>query len=244
MELIKKIPDKSVDLIVMDPPYEKVGNGYYAGGGMFGTTNRTYHIELDSNNLLDGINTKLLDELIRVMKKCNIYIWCNKQQLRMYIDYFDDKGYNLDLITWHKTNPIPTCNNKYLSDTEYVLFFRENGVKVYGSYDTKHKYYVTATNKDDKNLYNHPTIKPLNIIKNFIINSSLEGEVVMDPFMGSGTTGVACTQLNRNFIGFEINDTYFNTAKNRINKENSSQPLYINKQDVKIKHKLTCEKLF
>jgi DNA modification methylase len=162
------------------------------------------------------MDDRVLDELVRVMKKGNIYIWCNKQQIRKYIDYFEDKNYNTDLLTWHKTNPVPTCSNKYLSDTEYILFFRESGVKVYGTYATKKKYYVTPTNKDDKKKYNHPTIKPVEIIKNLIINSSNENDLVLDCYMGSGTTGVACKELNRRFIGIELDETYFNVAKQRI----------------------------
>lgn len=175
---------------------------------------------------MNGIDNNVLDELLRVMKKCNIYIWCNKQQLRQYIDYFEEKGYNTDLLTWHKTNPVPTCNNKYLSDTEYILFFRENGVKIYGTYATKKKYYVTPTNKEDKKLYNHPTIKPLEIIKNLIINSSNENDVVLDCFMGSGTTGVACKELGRNFIGIELDEKYFNIAKERIESVNNDIEKY------------------
>ena len=216
MELLKDIPDKSIDLIIMDPPYKKKGNGYYAPGGAFGAKTREYHNELDNNQLLNGITDDVLDELVRVMKKINIYIWCNKEQLRQYIDYFENKGCNTDLLTWHKTNPVPTCNNKYLSDTEYLYHFKEKGVRIYGSYATKKKYYVTSTNKKDKELYNHPTIKPLEIISNLVINSSSENDVVLDPFMGSGTSGVACKLNNRNFIGMEINEEYFNIAQNRI----------------------------
>lgn len=217
-ELLKDIPDKSIDLVIIDPPYEKKGNGYYCGGGAFGIAKRKYHSQLDKKQLLNGIDNNILDELVRVMKKCNIYIWCNKQQLRQYIDYFEEKGYNTDLLTWHKTNPVPTCNNKYLSDTEYLLFFRENGVKIYGTYATKKKYYVTPTNKEDKKLYKHPTIKPVDIIENLIINSTQENETVLDCFMGSGTTGVACKKLNRNFIGIEIEENYYNIACERINR--------------------------
>lgn len=217
LEILKDIKDNSIDLIVTDPPYEKKGNSYYCGGGAFGTIRRKYHNQLDNKQLLNGINNIILDELLRVMKKCNIYIWCNKQQLRQYINYFEEKGYNMDLLTWHKTNPVPTCNNKYLSDTEYILFFRENGVKIYGNYETKKKYYVTPTNKEDKKLYNHPTIKPLEIIKNLVINSSKENDIILDPFMGSGTTGVACKQLDRNFIGIEMDSNYYNIAERRIN---------------------------
>lgn len=166
---LERIPDKSIDLIVMDPPYE-MGT---AGGGAFGPSNKQYHGEL--TQISKGISNDVLEKLCGKMRAINIYIWCNKNQLRQYIDYFDDRGCNIDLLTWHKTNPVPTCNNKYLSDTEYCVFAREEGVKVYGSYETKHKFYVSSLNTADKDKYGHPTIKPLNIIKNLIINSSRGG---------------------------------------------------------------------
>ena len=218
LELLKDIPDKSVDLVIIDPPYEINANG---SGGAFGKEKRKYHSEVKT--LSDGITNLVLDELVRLMKKINIYIWCNKNQLRQYIDYFEELGATTDLLTWHKTNPVPTCNNKYLSDTEYLLYFRKDGVPMYGTYATKKKYYVTPTNKEDKKLYNHPTIKPVDIIKNLIINSSQEKDVVLDCFMGSGTTGVACKKLNRNFIGMELNEEYFEIAKKRINEEEPNQ---------------------
>lgn len=214
LELMKDIPDKSIDLIVTDPPYEIIGGKC---GGCFGREKRNYHGQLYDTGLDKGISNNVLDELVRIMKKPNIYIWCNKNQLRQYIDYFENLGCTTDLLTWHKTNPVPTCNNKYLSDTEYLLYFRKGGVPLYGTYETKKKYYITPTNKEDKKLYKHPTIKPLNIIKNLIINSSQENDTVLDCFMGSGTTGVACKELNRNFIGIELDENYFNIAKERIN---------------------------
>ena len=213
LEVMKNLPTSSVDLVVTDPPYEFASHG---GGGAFGSKKREYHNQLEDAQITKGFNVEVLNELVRVMKKINIYLWCNKNQLRMYIDYFEDLGAVTDLITWHKTNPTPTCNNKYLSDTEYLLFFREKGVQVFGTYQTKKKFYVTPTNKADKDKYKHPTIKPLDIIQNLIINSSKENDVVLDPFLGSGTTGVACKNLNRNFIGVELDKNYFEIAKKRI----------------------------
>ena len=214
---MKAIPDGSIDLVITDPPYEiemsKINPS--AKSGAFGVTNRNYHGEIQP--LTEGIRNSVLNELVRVMKKINIYLWCNKTQLRQYIDFFEDKGCSTELLTWHKTNPVPTCNNKYLSDTEYLLFFREKGVKVLGSYHTKKKYYISPTNKNDKKLYSHPTIKPLDIIENITINSSEKGATVLDPFMGSGTTGVACLNTERKFIGIEIDKDYFEIAQKRIN---------------------------
>lgn len=210
IEGLKELPDKSIDLVVMDPPYEMDTSG----GGAFGSFNKLYHSSLTS--ISKGISNDVLDLLIQKMKAINIYIWCNKAQLRQYLDYLDDRGCMIDLLTWHKTNPTPTCNNKYLSDTEYLVFAREKGVKLYGSYETKRKYWVTSLNTDDKKKYGHPTIKPLNIIKNLIENSSKQGGVVLDPFMGSGTTAVAAKQLGRHYIGFEIDPTYYEIAVKRV----------------------------
>ena len=216
-ELIKTIPDNSIDLVVTDPPYDfltKHKSDIYGGSGAFGK--RSYHNELQTNNIVGGIDTDtILKELCRVMKKINIYIWCNKDQIYKYLDFFKDC--NMDLLTWHKSNPVPTCNNKYLSDTEYLLYFREGGVKIYGTYETKKKYYITQTNKVDKEYFEHPTIKPVNIIENLILNSSKENDIILDPFMGSGTTGVACKKHKRDFIGIELDQHFFEIAKNRIN---------------------------
>lgn len=134
-----------------------------------------------------------------------------------------DKGCYIDVLTWHKINPIPTCNGTYLSDTEYCVLARESGTKIYGTYETKKKWWVSKCNVDDKKLYSHPTIKPLEIIKNLIINSSKENDVVLDAFMGSGTTAVACKELNRHFIGFELNPEFYEIANSRLNKTETTK---------------------
>ncbi len=90
----------------------------------------------------------------------------------------------------------------------------------------KRTHYETLSNKKEKTLYGHPTVKPLNIIKNLIINSSNEGDTVLDCFMGSGTTGVACKELGRNFIGMELEDKYFEIAKNRIENNKKQDTLF------------------
>lgn len=217
-KLIKDIPDKSVDLVYIDIPYEKTRiNGYYSGGGKFGVEGRDYQRTLRDKGLMDGINTSILDQITRVMKHIYIYLWCSKEQIPKLLKYFLDKGCYYELLFWGKTNPTPTCNGKYLSDVEYLLMFREKGTKINGTYETKSKYYISALNMDDKNNYIHPTIKPLEFVKHHIINSTNEGDVVLDCFMGSGTTGVACKELNRNFIGIELDEEYFKIAEKRIN---------------------------
>lgn len=208
---------------------EKYHKEYLSLYHKIGSTKETERLRINANAqqqreqirmISNGFDNKILDELVRVMKKINIYIWCSKGQLRQILDYFDNLKCNIDLLTWHKTNPTPTCNNTYLSDTEYLIFAREKGVKVYGNYHTKKKYWVTPANVEDKKKYKHPTIKPLDIIETLIINSSKENDVVLDCFMGSGTTGVACKELNRNFIGIEIDKKYYDIAKGRIENAN------------------------
>ena len=211
LELMKDIPDGSVDLVLTDPPYmiETVGAGIYK------RADKQYVKELDG--IKDGFDEKVLDEICRVMKKINVYLFCSQKQIIPLIDYFvKKKNCNWNILSWHKSNPVPACGNKYLTDTEFVLFFREKGVKIYGEYETKFTYYVTPLNQKDKKQYEHPTIKPIKILQNLIVNSTLENGVVLDCFMGSGSTGVACVNTNRRFIGIELDNKYFEIAKQRI----------------------------
>ena len=108
------------------------------------------------------------------------------------------------------------CNNKYLSDLEYWVYIKGNKSKMLSNYHTKSLVYKSSVNVKDKKLYKHPTVKPVELIEKFITNHTNKDEVILDPFMGSGTTGVASVNLNRNFIGIELNTNYFNIAKERL----------------------------
>ena len=131
--------------------------------------------------------------------------------------FVEEKGCLFDLLTWHKTNPAPTHNCHYLSDTEYCLMFREKGAYFGGTTQTLKKYYVSPINMEDKKAYNHPCTKPVEFIKNHLINSTKPNDIVFDPFMGSGSTLVAAKELGRKYIGIEINEKYFKVAKDRLN---------------------------
>lgn len=209
MEGLKLINDNSIDLVIIDPPYllniNKVKN----------VSNMNKYAN-DLLNLKDGFDLKVLDLLIQKMKKINIYIYCSKRQVKDLLNYFSNKNCNHEILTWHKQNPSPLINNNYLPDTEYILFFREKGVKLYGNYHTKRKYYISLTNKVDKQKYKHPTIKPLELIEYHIENSSKEGDLILDCFAGSGTTLVGAINKNRRYIGFEIDKNYYEIAKKRI----------------------------
>ncbi len=209
MEGIKLLDDNSIDLVVIDPPYKLNLN----------KVKKTSTFNNYANELLelkDGFDLKVLDLLIQKMKKINIYIYCSKRQVKELLDYFMSKGCNYELLTWHKMNPSPLTNNNYLPDTEYIVFARERGVRLYGNYHTKRKYYISGTNQVDKKKYKHPTIKPLPLIENHIENSSKPGDVILDCFAGSGTMLVGAINKGRRFIGFEINEEYFKIAEKRI----------------------------
>lgn len=217
-KLIKEVPDKSVDLIVTDPPYQIKGlnskpHGIFAKDGH----TRKYEQEMLNSSLGEGINLSILDEFVRVMKKINIYLWCNKEQIYDYLTYFvKEKKCNFEIIVWAKTNPLPFTSGHYLKDKEYCLYFWETGVKVKPTFDTGKTVYISKINICDKNDYLHPTIKPIDIIENLIRNSC-GGGLVFDPFVGSGTTCLAAKHLGFNYLGFEINETYYKIAKDRLN---------------------------
>lgn len=217
METFGKLYDKSVDLIVADPPYDIVSGG---GGGCFGTEKRDYHSGVKS--LSYGFDNTVLDECKRVLKVFNCYFFCSKDQVLQILLWAHDNGMNSDILCYHKLNPIPTTNNKYLSDTEYIIYMRDAGAYLGGNYSTKKKYFLQNNSKSE---FAHPTVKPLNIIRTLIINSSREGELVYDPFMGSGTTAEACLIENRQFIGSEIDSKYYKVANDRIDAVRRQQKL-------------------
>lgn len=95
---------------------------------------------------------------------------------------------------------------------------REYGVKLNDGYDLKSKFYISGANKSDKDLFTHPTIKPLELVKRHLLHTTQPNDIVLDCFMGSGTTAVACQEIGRQFIGFEIEPKWVKVANDRLNK--------------------------
>lgn len=212
---IKQIPDKSVDLIYIDIPYELS----YSGGGCLDSNvkNKIEIMKKHQDNLIKGIDYSILKDFVRIMKKTYIYIWCSKAQIYDLMNYFvGELKCNYEILVWIKDNPVPFGNKQFLSDIEYCVVFYEKGVKVNIGCENKHKWYLSHINTQDKDLYEHPTIKPLEFVKKHILNSTNEGDLVLDCFCGSGTTLVACKELNRNYLGFEIDKEYYEISKNRL----------------------------
>lgn len=231
-ELIKNIPNKSIDLIVTDPPYliqntEAGGHNDFSRGGKKSIQNMNDQLENSNGELTNGIDETILNEFMRVMKVPNIYIWCNGKQIPQYIDFFVNRhGCAFDIIIWFKTNAMPLFNNKYCSDKEYCLYFRNGGYCQPKNYEKAKTVYCQPININDKNDFVHPTIKPLNIVETIIENSTKsKDDIVLDAFLGSGTTALACKHLGLNYIGFEINEKYFGIAQKRLKGENQKGEL-------------------
>ncbi len=205
-----------VDLIVTDPPYDFSS---IEPGGKSRLTHslRKEMYELKDNNLTKGITNEYLELMVKLQDKINIYIWCNGKQIEQYIDFFVKKHKcKYDILIWNKTNVMPCYSNKYLTDKEYVMYFRKSGLCSPNCYEDAKTVYQSGMNVKEKKKYNHPTIKPLPFIIRMIKNSSKEGDLILDPFAGSGTTLVACKILKRNFIGFEIKEKYVHLCNERI----------------------------
>ena len=218
---MQELANNSIDCVIADPPYD-IGSINY--GGSVNTVKKLNKSlqDLRKADLIKGYDIVAFgEEALRVMNEINIYFWCNKKQIPVYFDFYVNKHKcTFDILAWHKTNALPTYSNKYLSDTEYLLYFRKGKGKCFPkSYEDAKTYYVAPINHKDKKLWGHPTIKPLDITEKIIRNSTRGGQTVLDPFSGSGTTAIACINNNRNFIGFELDKDYYDISLDRIEKE-------------------------
>ena len=212
---IKDIPDNSVDCIYVDIPYL-----YMGGGG--GTSRIALQVskmkqELKENNIYDGIDYKIFEDFVRIMKKINCFIWCSKEQIYPILDWWmKNTNCTYQIMCWCKTNPVPMCNGNWLSDIEYCLYFNR-GTKLNDCFELKSKWYLSPLNQKDKERFSHPTIKPLELVKRHILHTTQKGEVVVDFFCGSGTTCVASKNTDRNYLGFEVEKKWWEVATNRLN---------------------------
>lgn len=210
-ELIKYIPNNSIDCIYVDIPYDST----FSGGGTMKHKLGKY-IKDEVENFSHGIDYSILEEFIRVMKNINCFIWCSKNQILDIMNFFSRYNADMNILTWTKTNPIPFGSSIWLSDIEYCLhFYKDAGFNI--GWENKKKNYSSPINNGDKELYRHPTIKPLELVKRHLLNMTKENDIVLDCFCGSGTTCVAAKELNRRFIGIEIDKEYHRIATNRIN---------------------------
>lgn len=205
-------------LVITDPPYKLERMD---GGGIINYRYRhDWCNELKADTLGKSYDIAAFAELLCRMQKGNInaYFFCNKLQIPEYIsEYVNKRGCRFDILCWHKTNTMPTFNGKYLSDTEYILYFRNCGACHPNDYNDAKTYFLSTINISDKRKYGHPTIKPLSIIRTLIRNSSKPNELVFDPLLGSGTTRIAAHIEQRSFIGCEILSQWYDLQQQRYN---------------------------
>ena len=209
LDVIEGMQDNSADLIVTDPPYKVTSRGgYTSAGGMMLDDNMRKGKVFKENTI------KIRDwlpELYRVLKETgHCYIMCNNKNLSDFLAAISESDFHLiKTMVWAKDNKI--MSQAYMSQTEFILFLRKGKfvrINDCGSSDL-----VQVKNPKNKS---HPTEKPVELMEYLIGNSSQEGEVVLDMFMGTGSTGVACMNTDRKFIGIELDECYFELARERI----------------------------
>jgi len=213
-ELIKDIPDNSIDCVYVDIPYLIIHGGK-GESPLARRINKVHNTYLEK--IKNGIDYEILNEFIRISKKLNCFIWCSKEQIYDILKFFKEKGYMFEVLVWVKTNPTPATNNVWLPNIEYCLYFRDTGVKLNDGYEFKSKWYESPINKRDKDKYKHPTIKPLELVKRHLQHTTQKGDLVLDCFSGSGTTCIASKELERKFIGIEIDPEYHKISLDRLN---------------------------
>jgi site-specific DNA-methyltransferase (adenine-specific) len=209
LERMKEIPDGSVDLILTDPPYKTISGGKPKGKGQpSGLLSKNDGKIFKHNDLKEEAWFPMIFKLLKESSHC--YIMTNTINLERYLRLARESGFLLhNLLVWEKNNCTP--NRWYMKNCEYTLFLRKGKAKKINNVGSKtvHKF------RNGKNK-SHPSQKPIELMEMYIENSTNEGDTVLDFAMGSGTTGVACVNTNRNFIGIELDPTYFDIACKRI----------------------------
>ena len=235
-EGFEEISDKSVTLCLTDPPYNfcKSPGKPYSERKQCNTKSAFSNSELfscdgDMMKTMADFDDKCIDEFLTLlepkMKIMNAYIFCSETQVPYYAMWAENHNYMFSILVWEK--PLSIINkNRFSQNLEYI-------VRVYD--------YGTALNRLEQNeFYNrvkktapvqgtdklHPTQKPVSLMQQFVLLSSNEGDLVLDPFSGSGTTAIACHRTNRKFIGFELNEEYYKKAIKRINAEKAQLTLF------------------
>ena len=211
LEVIKEIEDESIDLIVTDPPYKIVKGGCTNKAVKYSGTS---HDELKNGTLFNKNEINFNDWIPKLYDKIkdggHVYIMCNDRNMREVLNVTHESKFKLlNILTWKKTKHNP--NRYYLKNSEFIIMLRKGkavNINNMGTYQV-----LEVPNVDKKT---HPSEKPVDLMKILVENSSKLNDVVFDPFMGTGSVGVACMNANRKFIGVELDEKYFEIAKQRI----------------------------
>lgn len=222
LEKLKELDDNSVDAIITDPPYntgmikkdlkDKVKRPW-----LFNFFNDSYTKE-DYFNLVDNCSKNFF----RVLKENRaIYIYMNWKSLGLWIERLENAGFKVkNVIIWDKVIHGLNYQN-YANTYEMIIFGVKGDFFPDNKKDYMGKYYKDVWNirrNIDNKDSDHETVKLLKVVELPILHSTKEGDIILDPFMGSGTTAVACIKNNRNFIGYEIIKEYIDIANEKISK--------------------------
>lgn len=215
---LKKIPDNSIDLILCDPPYNLAN---YSTGNM----NFSWRAEVN-NDVAEWDETPLnpadlVSEFKRVIKPTgNIFIFTSYNLIGKYHEVFDPEFDTFQFMVWHKTNPIPNIRkSSFLNSCELIVCLWNKGhTWNFSKQNEMHNFIENPICMGAERLKKpkHPTQKPVKILEHIIKIASNENDVVLDMFMGVGSTGVACLNLNRRFIGIELDKEYYEASVDRI----------------------------
>lgn len=217
---MNKIESGSVDLILSDPPYKTTKRGNSGGtGGMFKGEDFIKgnggfkHNDIKFSEWLPLCYNSLKDG-------GHLYVMTNNKCLKEMLNELEKAKFNVfKTLIWAKDNCI--TNMYYMDSHEYIIFAYKGKANKINNCGTR-----SVLNIPNVKNKQHPSEKPIELMKILIENSSKENETVLDMFMGSGSTGVACINTNRNFIGIEMDDNYFKIASERIKNHTSQTKLF------------------
>ena len=217
LEAIPELDFENIKLVVTDPPfnYRHMGSGFSKNSKL---SNRTYLYKIKQlKNGCDFEPEPMLDILWTSMDQFYGYFFCNKTLVNRYINWAINKNLNYDILIMGKINCVPAHHNHHLSDIEYVMLIRAPGT--YFSDDEQFHNYKKIQLVSCKTTKIHPCQKSVASMYKYIRVSSKAGDIILDPYFGSGTTGIACRRLDRKWIGIEDSKEICDIAIERIKQE-------------------------
>lgn len=218
-DVIKRIPDNSIDFILTDPPYNL---GQHSTGNIPLPGRSAMNNDVAEWDMIDFNPEEWSDEFIRILKPTgNLFIFTSYNQLGRWYNCLDHRFDTSNFMIWHKTNPAPKIYKAGFLNSCEMIFTCWNKKHTWNfiSQAEMHNFVESPICMRPERLSNpkHPAQKPVSILKKMIEIASNKDDIVFDPFMGVGSTGVAALELDRRFIGVELDESYFNAAKKRIN---------------------------
>lgn len=203
-----------IGCVLTDPPYK-----LEIAGGNKGFLNKTYQklVSTELDAIAHGFDVSAtIEQLARLQpERVSMFLWCGNRQISSLMREGELRGWSTTLLVWEKPNSCPFSHNTWRQDAEFCIHYRKRG-PMNGNARVKRKVKSHATLQHAIKRFGHPCPKPVPILCDYITIGSHEGDIVLDPFMGSASTGVACIETNRRFIGIEHSPEYFEAAIKRI----------------------------